>query len=270
MDILLAIRAIRVRMPHCELKWEIPNRKCDAIHCWIQPVMKTTYDALCRAEHYHDYGCHVWAGGAAAIGVLSGGLETTTIVATAEALAAHMIYRSAMHVTWVMDALYPPGAAARKPLWGRMRSLAALARNTHLICWDGAPWEAYAGPCTDMYLYEIAVAAIGYVICGINPEHGGGRCGTETDYFGGPLDTRFLHDIAYAATKLSREQANEIVKTILAKYEDRIIAKNPPIGKRFQECNDLNTLKPTKEYLDLYNKVKKELEDLGLKFDASL
>jgi len=25
MDILLAIRAIRVRMPHCELKWEIPN-----------------------------------------------------------------------------------------------------------------------------------------------------------------------------------------------------------------------------------------------------
>jgi len=24
MDILLAIRAIRVRMPHCELKWEIP------------------------------------------------------------------------------------------------------------------------------------------------------------------------------------------------------------------------------------------------------
>jgi len=26
MDILLAIRAIRVRMPHCELKWEIPTK----------------------------------------------------------------------------------------------------------------------------------------------------------------------------------------------------------------------------------------------------
>ena len=90
--------------------------------------------------------------------------------------------------------------------------------------------------------------------------------GAELDYFGSPLDTRFLHDVGYAATRLNRQKANEIVKALLAKYEDRIKAKNPPIGKKFQECNDLKTLKPTKEYLDLYDKVKKELEDLGLKF----
>jgi methylamine--corrinoid protein Co-methyltransferase len=81
------------------------------------------------------------------------------------------------------------------------------------------------------------------------------------------LDTRFLQDVAYAATKLNRGQANEIVKAILARYEDKIEAKNPPLGKTFQECNDLKTLKPTKEYLDLYDKVKKELEGLGLAFE---
>ncbi|HAX98758.1 MAG TPA: hypothetical protein DCY12_07710, partial [Candidatus Atribacteria bacterium] len=68
--------------------------------------------------------------------------------------------------------------------------------------------------------------------------------GCELDYFGGPLDTRFLHDVGYAATRLNRQKANEIVKALLAKYEDRIKAKNPPIGKKFQECNDLKTLKP--------------------------
>ena len=55
--------------------------------------------------------------------------------------------------------------------------------------------------------------------------------------------------------------------TILAKYDDRIVDKKVPIGKKFQECYDLKTLKPTKELLDLHNKIRKELEGLGLEFD---
>ena len=54
----------------------------------------------------------------------------------------------------------------------------------------------------------------------------------------------------------------EGLKTILAKYEDRIIAKNPPIGKRFQKCSDLEALKPTQEYLALYHKGKKECQSV--------
>jgi methylamine--corrinoid protein Co-methyltransferase len=250
----------------CNPEWGY--RTSDSIHCWIMPQMKTDYYTLCRAEHYHYYGCLVWAGGTPLMGGLAGGPGETVIVAVAEALAAFLVYQADL-LSWVcMDTLYPPGASARKCIWANSLANAALARHTNFVSYTGGPYQAYAGPCTDMYLYEIAASTVAVLACGsASTKHGGGRCGAETDYFGGPLDTRFLRDLGYAAARLKREDANEIVKAVLAKYEDRIRTKNPPLGKKFQDCNDLKTLKPTKEYLDLYDKIKKELEDLGLEFE---
>jgi len=50
----------------------------------------------------------------------------------------------------------------------------------------------------------------------------------------------------------------------LSKYEDKI--KAPPLGKKYQECYNVETGKPSEEYLRLYSKIKRELEDLGLEF----
>ncbi len=254
----------RAAIGACNEEWGY--RKNDWIHCYIMPNMKTDYDTVCRAQHYHHYGVHVWSEGTQFIGGLPGGPEGAAITGVAENLAAYMIYFADIASPWAPDATYAPGMASRKSLWATDLSMAAINRYTNQVNFAWAPYQAYAGPCTDMYLYEIAASTIAQVVCGANPGHGGGRQGTETDYFGGPLDTRFLREVAYAATKLNREEANIIVKAILAKYEDRIKAKNPPIGKKFQECNDLKTLRPTKEYLALYDKVKKELEALGLEF----
>jgi len=250
----------------CDPAWGY--RTCDVIHCYVQPNMKTDYGTLCKAEHYNNYGCHIWGHGTPFIGGLVGRPEGAAITCVAECLAACLLYKADLPSIWTPDVMYAPGMAARKPMWATALGHAALARNASppIIAWT--PYQAYAGPCTDMYLYEIAASAISQVVCGAsNAAHGGGRRGSELDYFGGPLDTRFLRDVSYAATKLSLEDANRIVKNILGKYEDRIEAKNPPVGKRFQECNDLETLKPTKEYLELYDKVKKDLRSLGLEFD---
>jgi methylamine--corrinoid protein Co-methyltransferase len=64
--------------------------------------------------------------------------------------------------------------------------------------------------------------------------------------------------------QLNRENANEIVKTLLERYEDRI--KDAPLGKRFQECYDVKRVRPTKEHLEMYEGVKIELGDLGIDF----
>ena len=255
----------RAAIGACNPEWGY--RKCDSIHCYLVVNMKTDYDTLSRAEHYHAYGCRIWGGGTTFIGGIAGGPEGAAITAVAEVLATYMIHRADTLLLWTPDAGYAPGMAARKPIWATSLSSAAIARHTNFTYFTPSPYQAYAGPCTDMYLYEIAATTIAFVVCGGHPITGGGCQGGQTDYFGGPLDTRFLRDVAYAATKLNKKKANEIVKAILAKYEDKIIAKDPPIGKKFQECNDLNTLKPTEEYLALYYKVKKELEDLGLEFE---
>jgi methylamine--corrinoid protein Co-methyltransferase len=78
------------------------------------------------------------------------------------------------------------------------------------------------------------------------------------------VEPGFAAEVAYAATGIKRSFANELVKTLLSKYEDKM--RDPPIGKKYQECCNVGTGRPSEEYLALYTKVKEELEDLGLEF----
>jgi methylamine--corrinoid protein Co-methyltransferase len=67
-----------------------------------------------------------------------------------------------------------------------------------------------------------------------------------------------------ARQRITREQANEIVKQLLVEYETRI--PDAPPGKRFDECYHLETVQPTREYLDLYDRCKEKLSRMGLDF----
>jgi methylamine--corrinoid protein Co-methyltransferase len=80
-----------------------------------------------------------------------------------------------------------------------------------------------------------------------------------------PLDPLLGSEVAHAVAGMSRREANGIVKTLLEKYENQL--RNPPIGKKYQECYDVASGKPIKEYLELYRKVRKEMVDqFGLQF----
>jgi hypothetical protein len=61
---------------------------------------------------------------------------------------------------------------------------------------------------------------------------------------------------------MTRRDANEIVKALLAKYEPHL--KNPPEGQRFQDCFNIDTLEPTPQHYDVYTNAKAELRQLGL------
>jgi len=55
-----------------------------------------------------------------------------------------------------------------------------------------------------------------------------------------------------------------IVKQILGEYEDQL--DTAPIGKRFDECYDMERVQPTQEYLDLYDRCKEKLTEFGLDY----
>ena len=248
----------------CNPEWGY--RKGDIIHIYIMPNLKVDYEGFNRAEHYNTYGVNIWTAGTSFVGGIAGGPEGAAIMGVAEAFAARLLFNADVIGIWTPDAMYAPGMAARKPLWASCVGHAAMAKHTTFPMQSASPYQAYAGPCTEMYLYEIAASSFSQVLCGAHPGFGGGRQGNQHDYFGGPLDTRFVRDVSYAATKATRSKANDMVNAVLAKYEQNIIDKNPPIGKRFQECNDLTTLQPTQEYLDLYHKVKDDLARIGFEF----
>jgi len=62
---------------------------------------------------------------------------------------------------------------------------------------------------------------------------------------------------------MSREQANEFVKKIQVPREKLEVQ---PKGKSFEECYDLKTLTPSKEYSTIHESAKKKLADLGFDF----
>jgi hypothetical protein len=79
------------------------------------------------------------------------------------------------------------------------------------------------------------------------------------------MEARFGVEMATAASRLTREHANEIVLQLLERYETRIEA--PPPGSRYPECYDTVTGKPGDEYLRLYDEVRGELAKLGIPFE---
>jgi len=81
------------------------------------------------------------------------------------------------------------------------------------------------------------------------------------------IEPRWEGEAARAAAALSRDEANQIIDFILSKYEDNILPEKAPPGYSFNELYDYENVKVKPEYFDLYSKVKRELEDKGLKFD---
>ena len=54
---------------------------------------------------------------------------------------------------------------------------------------------------------------------------------------------------------------DELVEELLDRYEDNL--DNAPIGKKYQDCYDINTGLPCQEYVDLFGEVIAELCAMG-------
>jgi methylamine--corrinoid protein Co-methyltransferase len=63
---------------------------------------------------------------------------------------------------------------------------------------------------------------------------------------------------------MSIEAANGIVDNILHRYE--LNYHHAPMGKKFQECYNLDTLRPSQEYLDIYENAMHTISLCGMDF----
>jgi len=118
-----------------------------------------------------------------------------------------------------------------------------------------------AGTATPQLYWESAARIITDVVSGANIETVHPAKGILMDNYS-PMEMLFDCEVAHAAAGMTRRDANEIVKALLAKYEPHLA--NPPEGRRFQDCFDLDTLEPTPEHHEVYANAKAELRRLGL------
>jgi methylamine--corrinoid protein Co-methyltransferase len=224
--------------------------------------MKADYERMKKVvflDHkgYNRYGLY-----GPIMGGYAGGPEATAIVHVAHHFLGLLAFGAQWHDGFPLH-LMQGCNSTRDLLWLISVTGQALARNTHLLI-GVSPFTA-AGPCTEMVVQEIAATVLAATVSGLHlnlvavarnklPERSSGmeaRIGAETAYL-------------IAGQGISRKKANEIVSKILGEYESSI--PQAPQGKRFDECYDLKTVRPTQEYLDVYDRVKEQLTKFGLEY----
>ncbi|MBQ8179262.1 MAG: monomethylamine:corrinoid methyltransferase, partial [Candidatus Methanomethylophilaceae archaeon] len=67
---------------------------------------------------------------------------------------------------------------------------------------------------------------------------------------------------AQATCGMKVSDVNDILAKLVPSYEQYYTCA--PAGKTFQECYDVRTVKPTAEYLEVYDKALATLRDFGL------
>jgi methylamine--corrinoid protein Co-methyltransferase len=233
---------------------------------WLIDViaeMRVDFETLNRLAFVLSIGGNIGSTALPILGGYAGGPEGTALVTTACYLLGILLFKGTYHLTCPIHFRYGC-SSTRDCMW--VYSAAGRATSRHLQYPDLANGYAAAGPFTRMYFYEAAAINL----CAVTSGYGGvetvhpARAILEDGIT--PLEARFCTEVAHAAAGMTAEQANEIVKRLLEKYEKEI--GDAPQGKRYQECYDLKAGKPREDYVCLFDEMKEELSRMGVPFRA--
>lgn len=239
-------------------------RKGDFMYAALLTELKSDQDRLIRAVAAVENGVHVATLLAPMIGGWAGNAEGAAICGLAETLLAAICHSSTMVVHHPVHMSLKNGATThRQTLWVESVVGQAMARNTTFPIGQNVFLDARAG--TYEVLWEAAANAIVAVSSGqhTGPGPSGITGGDDVDMISG-MEARMLGETSRAVTGMTRKQANEIALKSLAKYEPTL--GKPPKGKRMQELYDLDKLKPTDEWLGMFEEVKNQLKAWGMPF----
>jgi len=224
--------------------------------------MKVDYDILNKIAYLLAWGANIGPESAPILGGWCGGPEGTAVVNVACILLGLLVHKGSYHLTFPMDSRFSCNST-RDIICVVSAACQASSRNIP----TPVNWLGYmaAGPNTKMFFYETAAFLLCSVTSGTagvgipHPARGVMVDGST------PMEAKFGIELGKAASKLNRDQANDLVLKLLEKYEPQI--PNPPQGDRYQDCYNVETGKPNEDYVRLYDEVKEELAGMGIPFD---
>ena len=188
-----------------------------------------------------------------------GGIEETAICDVATTLASFSLLSGnfhldgPIHIRWGIT-------TSRETLQIAAHAAAAVDANTDLLLAN--QYYPIAGPCTEMCLLETAAQAITDTASGRELLSGSAAAkGVVVDKTTG-MEARMMGEAAIATAGMKISKVNEILEALVSSYEKNY--PKAPSGKRFQECYDVKTVKPTEEYIKVYDNAKASLKQFGL------
>jgi len=190
--------------------------------------MKIDFGAMNKSAYLLNWGANVGAESSPILGGYCGGPAGTAVVSTAYILMGLLVQKGNYQLTFPVHFRYGC-STTRDVLW-------VVAAYLLTAVTSGAPAVQTPHPAKAIKIDGIT-----------------------------PMEAKFGVEMAIAASKLNREQANDLVIQLLGKYEAQI--ETSSTGSTFQECYNIITGKPGDEYTRLFNEVKTELAELGVPFE---
>jgi methylamine--corrinoid protein Co-methyltransferase len=193
------------------------------------------------------------------MGGYAGGPEGTAIALVAHHFLGLLAFSGERHNSFPIH-IHHVCNTTRDMLWLISMVGQALARNTRLIIASNAFMAS--GPCTDMVMDELCAHSITSTVSGwhLNPS---AVAKNRYPMRSSGMEPRVHAEVGHRVAQmgLTRREANRIVLKLVEGYEKRI--PEAPIGKMFNECYQMDKIRPTDEYESLFAKKKKEWKELG-------
>jgi methylamine--corrinoid protein Co-methyltransferase len=221
--------------------------------------LKVSYDDLIRTCHFIQTGSFVHNFYNPIYGGYTGGAEGVAVAHVAgfilmkACLFGDAFNAGPSHAHMSCDT-FPPLIPAQAVAYQ------ALSRNTNITCANFT--RPNAGPGEKDLLYEVAAYTLATVTSGVEVAKGVQTATGKNEAHCTPLEVRFMRKVAHAAAKMSREEADPLVKKLINLYKDG--QQEMKFGKRFDEVYDLETLEPTREWYSIYEQVYAELVGLRI------
>ncbi len=192
-------------------------------------------------------------------GGYTGGVEETAICDVATTLASFGLFSGNFHLDGPIHIRWGV-TTAKETLQIAAHAAAAIDANTDLLLAN--QYYPMAGPCTEMCLLETAAQAMVDTASGRELLSGSAAAkGVVQDKTTG-MEARVMGAAAQATCGMKVSDVNDILAKLVPSYEQYYTCA--PAGKTFQECYDVKTVKPTAEYLEVYDKALATLRDFGL------
>ncbi len=228
-------------------------------HTCFTSELKTNYALLTKVTHcirtgsiIHDFANPIYGGHA-------GGSEGVAIVSVAAIILMAVVNMSTTHSICPTHPFFNCDTAP-EIMWSISAAQQAIARNTHLL--TAVMTSPVSGPGTESLLFECAAMATTATVSGTSRIDGVRSAVGVVDEHVSGLEARFNAEVAYAATGINRKDANAMIKEFQKGYVGFLDKK--PIGKSFSEVYDLRTIKPTEEWMAVYETVKEKVRAIGL------
>jgi methylamine---corrinoid protein Co-methyltransferase len=221
----------------------------------------TSYESLFKLTHaVVTGGSYISASSWCMLGGWAGGPEGTAVACIAYTLLLVATFQGSRNGVPPFDIQYM-GNCGRRAQWAMGVANQAVSRNTNLVVHSIN--NQVAGPCTKMLLYETLVGMTNMAASGVSNVVGTRSAGGRLTNYLTPLEHRFGGEVYKAAAGMSREHANEIARRFIPKYEAQLPEK--PNGKSFQECYDVEHMVPSPEWQRMYDEVRAEAIEAGVK-----